>query len=61
MEIALGHLEQERKNQRSTKSIIRKREKAQFVKIITPQKEGKYTQIRQENSQLHQADDTSTF
>ena len=41
VEKALGHLDQERKNQYSTKSIIRKREKAQFVKIITPQEEGK--------------------
>ena len=41
VETALGHLDQEGKNQRSTKSIIRKREKAQFVKNITPQEEEK--------------------
>ena len=47
VETALGHLDQERKNQLSTKSIIRKRENAQFVKIITPQEEGKiYTDQR---------------
>ena len=43
VETALGHLDQERKNQRSTKSIIRKREKAKFLKITTPQEEEKYT------------------
>ena len=41
METTPGHLYQERKNQRSTKSIIKKMKKAQFVKIITPQEEGK--------------------
>ena len=32
VETAIGHLYQERKNQPSTRSIIRKREKSQFVK-----------------------------
>ena len=40
VETALGHLYQERETQRSTKSVIQKREKAQFVKIITSQEEG---------------------
>ena len=61
METALGHLYQERKNQRSTKSIIRKREKARFVKLSHHKKKEKSTQIRQGDSQLHQAEDTSTF
>ena len=30
-----------KENQRSTKSIIQKREKSQFVQIVTPQEEGK--------------------
>ena len=38
---ALGHLDQERKNQHSTKIMIRKREKTQFVKLVIPQEEGK--------------------
>ena len=41
VETALVYLDQERKNQRSKKSITRKQEKAQFIKIITPQEDGK--------------------
>ena len=36
VDTSLGHLDQERKNQRLTNRIIKKREKAKFVKIITP-------------------------
>ena len=41
VDTALGHLDQERKNQRSKNIIIRKRENTQFVKITAPQEEGK--------------------
>ena len=41
METALGHLNQDRKNQCSANNVIIKQEKKQFIKIVTPKKEGK--------------------
>ena len=61
VETALGHLDQERKNQRSTKSIIKKREKAQLKRNSRHKKKGKSAQITQDDSQLHQAEDTNIF